>query len=253
VELEGRPVGAIVYDIALCDEPSLVRSVAAAAGLAVQNERLQAQLRARVAQLRTSRARIVEAAALERRRLERNLHDGAQQRLVALSLTLRLAHGRVRSDPDQAQALLAGAAVELKLAQEELRELARGIHPAILSDRGLEPALEALAGRSPIPVSLAALPAERLPESIEAAAYFVVAEALTNVAKYAGASAATVRVSRQNGSAFVEVDDDGRGGADPARGSGLRGLADRVGALDGKLAITSPPGGGTRLRAEIPV
>jgi signal transduction histidine kinase len=253
VELEGRPVGAIVYDIALCGEPDLVRSVAAAAGLAVRNEQLQAQLRARVEQLRASRARIVEAASHERRRLERNLHDGAQQRLVALSLTLRLAHGRVRSDPDQAQALLAGAADELKLAQEELRELARGIHPAILSDRGLEPALEALAGRSPVPVALGPLPDERLPEPIEAAAYFVVAEALTNVAKYAGATSATVRVSRQNGSAFVEVDDDGRGGADPARGTGLRGLADRVGALDGKLAITSPPGGGTRLRAEIPV
>ena len=253
VELEGRPVGAIIYDIVLCDEPSLVRSVAAAAGLAVHNEQLQAQLRARVEQLRASRARIVEAAAQERRRLERNLHDGAQQRLVALSLTVRLAHGRVRSDPDKAQELLAGAAEELKLAQEELRELARGIHPAILSDRGLEPALEALAGRSPVPVELASVPADRLPEPIEAAAYFVVAEALTNVAKYASASHATVRVSRVNGSAFVEVDDDGCGGADPARGSGLRGLADRVGALDGRLAITSPPGGGTRLRAEIPV
>jgi signal transduction histidine kinase len=219
----------------------------------VQNERLQAQLRARVEQLRASRARIVEAAALERRRLERNLHDGAQQRLVALSLTMRLAHARVASDPDQARALLEGAAQELKLAQEELRELARGIHPAILSDRGLEPALEALAGRSPVPVALEGVPAERLPEPIEAAAYFVVAEALTNVAKYAAASQAVVRVSRYNGSALVEVSDDGVGGADPVRGSGLRGLADRVGALDGKLAITSPPGRGTRLRAEIPV
>jgi signal transduction histidine kinase len=253
VEWEGRPVGAIVYDIALCDEPDLLRSVAAAAGLAVQNESLQAQLHARVAQLRASRARIVEAGQHERRRLERNLHDGAQQRLVALSLTLRLASGRVESDPDKARELLAGAADELKLAQEELRELARGIHPAILSDRGLEPALEALAGRSPVPVALESLPEERLPGPIEAAAYFVVAEALTNVAKYAGASQAIVRVSRYNGSACVEVDDDGIGGADPGRGSGLRGLADRIGALDGKLAITSPPGGGTRLRAEIPV
>jgi signal transduction histidine kinase len=253
VELEGRPVGAIVYDIALCEEPGLVRSVAAAAGLAVHNERLQAQLRARVEQLRASRARIVEAASLERRRLERNLHDGAQQRLVALSLTMRLAHNKVACDPDQARELLEGAGQELKLAQEELRELARGIHPAILSDRGLEPALEALAGRSPVPVALETVPKVRLPEPIEAAAYFVVAEALTNVAKYAGASHAVVRVSQYDGSAYVEVDDDGVGGADPARGSGLRGLVDRVGALDGKLAITSPPGGGTRLRAEIPV
>jgi signal transduction histidine kinase len=253
VELEGRTVGAIVYDIALCDEPDLVRSVAAAAGLAVHNEQLQAQLRARVEQLRASRARIVEAAGLERRRLERNLHDGAQQRLVALSLTVRLAQCKIDSDPDKAHELLAGAAGELKLAQEELRELARGIHPAVLSDRGLEPALEALAGRSPVPVALEGVPDERLPEPIEAAAYFVVAEALTNVAKYASASHASVRVSRVNGSAFVEIDDDGCGGADPTRGSGLRGLADRVGALDGKLKITSPPGGGTRLRAEIPV
>jgi signal transduction histidine kinase len=253
VELEGRPVGAIVYDIALCAEPDLVRSVAAAAGLAVHNEQLQAQLRARVEQLRASRARIVEAAGQERRRLERNLHDGAQQRLVALSLTVRMAQGKVHCDPEKADEMLAGAAQELKLAQEELRELARGIHPAVLSDRGLEPALEAVAGRSPVPVALEGVPEERLPEPIEAAAYFVVAEALTNVAKYASASHASVRVSRVNGSAFVEIDDDGCGGADPARGSGLRGLADRVGALDGKLAITSPPGGGTRLRAEIPV
>jgi signal transduction histidine kinase len=253
VELEGNRIGAIVYDVALCDEPELIRSVAAAAGLAVQNERLQAQLMARLEQLRASRARIVEAGTLERRRLERNLHDGAQQRLVALSLTLRLAHQRVRSDPDKAEQMLSDAMHELTTAQEELRELARGIHPAILSDRGLEPALEALAGRSPIPIELEAVPNERLPEAIEAAAYFVVAEALTNVAKYAGASRATVRVSRANGTALVEVADDGCGGADPDRGTGLRGLADRVQALDGRLAITSPPGVGTRLRAEIPV
>jgi signal transduction histidine kinase len=253
VELEGRRVGAIVYDVALCDEPDLVRSVAAAAGLAVQNERLQAQLRARVEQLRASRARIVEAGTHERRRLERNLHDGAQQRLVALSLTLRLAEQRVRKDPDTTEKMLAAAQEELKLAQAELRELARGIHPAVLSDRGLEPALEALAGRSPVPVLLEGVPTERLPEPIEAAAYFVVAEALTNVAKYASATQATVRVSWSNGTALVEVADDGCGGADPDRGTGLRGLADRVQALDGKLAISSPPGQGTRLRAEMPV
>jgi signal transduction histidine kinase len=239
--------------VALCDEPDLVRSVAAAAGLAVQNERLQAQLRAQVEQLRASRARIVEAGTVERRRLERNLHDGAQQRLVALSLTLRLAEQRVRSHPETTETLLAGAQEELKLAQAELRELARGIHPAILSDRGLEPALEALAGRSPVPVRLEGVPEERLPGPIEAAAYFVVAEALTNVVKYAGASQATVRVTQFDGRALVEVADDGCGGADPGRGTGLRGLADRVQALDGNLAISSPPGEGTRLRAEIPV
>jgi signal transduction histidine kinase len=219
----------------------------------MENERLQAQLRARVEELRTSRARIVEATTKERRRLERNLHDGAQQRLVALSLTLRLAQANVGKDPGKAGQLLFAAQEELTLALGELRELARGIHPAILSDRGLEAALEALAGRAPIPVELAEVPSERLPEAIEAAAYFVVAEALTNVVKYAHASQATVSIGRYNGAAIVEVADDGIGGADPTRGSGLRGLADRVTALDGKMMLDSPAGAGTRLRAEIPV
>ena len=253
VELEGRRVGAILHDITLCEDPELLRSVAAAAGLAMENERLQAQLRARVEELRASRARIVEAGTQERRRLERNLHDGAQQRLVALSLTLRLAQGKLHSDPEKANYLINSAQEELTLALGELRELARGIHPAVLSDRGLGPALEALAGRAPIAVELAELPAEPLPEAIEAAAYFVVAEALTNVVKYAHASQATVRVSRLNGRAIVEVADDGIGGADPGRGSGLRGLADRVSALDGNMQLDSPAGAGTTLRAEIPV
>jgi signal transduction histidine kinase len=253
VELEGRRVGAIVHDITLSEDPEMLRSVAAAAGLAMENERLQAQLRARVEELRTSRARIVEAGTHERRRLERNLHDGAQQRLVALSLTLRLAQGKVHKDPERADELLSAAQQELTLALGELRELARGIHPAVLSDRGLGAALEALAGRAPVEVDLAEMPGDRLPEPIEAAAYFVVAEALTNVVKYAHASQATVRVSRRNGHAIVEVADDGIGGADPDRGSGLRGLADRISALDGRMSLDSPAGAGTRLRAEIPV
>jgi signal transduction histidine kinase len=253
VEVEGRRVGAIVHDATLCDDPDAVRSVAAAAGFAVENERLQAELRARVEDLRTSRARIVDAGLLERRRLERNLHDGAQQRLVALSLTLRMAEGKVRSDPERSEALLADAHAQLTTALAELRELARGIHPAVLSDRGLGPALEALAGGSPVPVRLTAVPDERLPPAIETAAYYVVAEALTNVVKYAGASEATVAVKRDNGAAVVEVRDDGVGGADPGRGSGLQGLADRVAALDGSLVLDSPAGSGTRLRAEIPV
>ncbi len=252
VEREGRRVGAIVHDRALCDDPELVASVAAAAGLSIENERLQAQLRARVQELRASRARIVEAGTAERRRLERNLHDGAQQRLVALSLTMRVAQNRIERDPDGARAMLAGAQEELTLALAELRELARGIHPAVLSDRGLHAALEALAGRSPVPVELAA-PEERLPAPVEAAAYFVVAEALTNVAKYAQATQARVSVSRGNGQAVVEVVDNGVGGADPARGTGLRGLADRLSALDGRLEVRSPQGAGTLLRAEIPV
>jgi signal transduction histidine kinase len=253
VELEGRRVGAVVYDRSLCEEPELVASVAAAAALAVQHERLTAELRARVEELRASRQRLVEAGIAERRRLERNLHDGAQQRLVALSLTLRLAQNKMRKDPDAAERLMAGTHEELRLALEELRELARGIHPAVLSDRGLQGALEALAGRLPIPVELSEGPDDRLPAPIEAAAYFVVAEALTNVVKYAAASHASVTVVRSNGHAIVEVRDDGVGGADPGRGSGLRGLADRVAALDGRLELESPPGKGTLLRAEIPV
>ena len=166
---------------------------------------------------------------------------------------MRVAQGRLRKDPDGAEELLAGAQEELDAALEELRELARGIHPAVLSDRGLEPALEALAGRSPVPVELARTPHERLPPAVEAAAYFVVAEALTNVVKYATATQARVSISRTNGHAVVEVADDGIGGADPGRGSGLRGLADRVSALDGTLELRSPEGAGTLLRAEIPV
>ena len=205
------------------------------------------------ADLRQSRARIVEATSSERRRLERNLHDGAQQRLVSLSLSLRLALGKVHDDPEGAERLLNGASDELSRALEELRELARGIHPAVLTDRGLEPALQSLVTRAPVPVTVAEAPTERLPEPVEAAAYYVVAEALTNIAKYANAKAATVRVSRANGRALVEVTDDGVGGADVSRGTGLRGLADRVGALDGTLEVESPPGGGTTIRAEIPV
>jgi len=244
VELEGQRVGAIVHDASA--EPEALASLAAAAGLAMRGERLEAALR-------RSRKRIVEAGLAERRRLERNLHDGAQQRLVALSLTLRIAQNQIASKPDKAATMVGAAQEELTRALEELRELARGIHPAVLSDRGLGPAVEALAVRSPLPVKIVEVPGERLPEPVEAAAYFVIAEALTNVAKYANASTATVAVRRKNGHAHVEVRDDGVGGADPGRGSGLRGLADRVGALDGSLALDSPPGSGTTLRAEIPV
>jgi len=204
------------------------------------------------AELKASRARIVEAGMAERRRLERNLHDGAQQRLVALSLALRLAKARLRESAEEAESLLDAASEELAQALEELRELARGIHPAVLTDRGLDAALEALADRAPVPVALDELPAQRLPAAVEAAAYFVVAESLTNVAKYAGAHEAHVRVARLNGAAVVEVRDDGVGGARPAAGSGLRGLADRLAALDGRLEVDSPPGHGTIVRATIP-
>jgi PAS domain S-box-containing protein len=202
-------------------------------------------------ELRQSRVRIVRAGDEARRKLERNLHDGAQQRLVSLSLALRLAHARLKDDPQEAERLLDGASQELAQALEELRELARGIHPAVLSERGLSAALEALAGRATLPVEFSA-PPDRLPPAVEAAAYYVISEALANVGKYAQASSVEVSVSRLNGRAIVEVADDGVGGADPTRGTGLRGLADRVEALDGVLQVESEPGVGTRIRAEIP-
>src|SRR5439155_15280124 len=199
-----------------------------------------------------SRQRIVAAGDDARRKLERNLHDGAQQRLVSISLSLRLAQGQLEKNPAAAQEVLEASREELARALEELRELARGIHPAVLTDRGLEAALDALAARAPLPVQIDG-PDGYLPPPVEAAAYYVVSEALANVTKYAQASSVKVTVGRTNGSALVEVADDGVGGADPLRGSGLRGLADRVASLSGKLAIHSPPGAGTRVRAEIPL
>jgi len=204
-------------------------------------------------ELTSSRARIVQAGDAARRRLERNLHDGAQQRLVALSLSIRLAQAKLAGDPEAAHKQLEAASEELALALEELRELARGIHPAILTDRGLNAALESLAMRATVPVELRDICEERLPPPVEAAAYYVVAESLTNVAKYADASSASVSITRNDGRAVVEVEDDGVGGADASRGTGLRGLADRVAALEGRLVVTSTPGGGTRVRAEIPL
>jgi signal transduction histidine kinase len=252
IERESVPVAAIVHDAALLDEPGLVRAAGAAAALALENERLEAELKARVAELQVSRAKVIEAGMAERRALERNLHDGAQQRLVALSLQLGLARSKLRDDPDVAERILDGARTELASALEELRELARGIHPAILTDRGLGPALEALAGRAPVPVEVDAIPEGRMPMPVEAVAYFVVAESLTNMAKYADAEYASVRVVRENGYAVVEIEDNGIGGADPSAGSGLRGLADRLAALDGRLEVDSPPGVGTTVRARIP-
>jgi signal transduction histidine kinase len=213
---------------------------------------LDAELRARVEELRASRARLVEAGDTERQRLERNLHDGAQARLVGLALLIGHARRRVDTDPKETAALLDRAMAELKTSLGELRELARGIHPAVLTEYGLEPALHALASRAPVPVTLEAGTEERLPAPVEVAAYFVVSEALTNVAKYAQATEATVAVRRINGCVTLDITDDGIGGADAAQGSGLRGLNDRVAALDGTLALDSRPGEGTRLHVEIP-
>jgi PAS domain S-box-containing protein len=203
--------------------------------------------------LAASRSRIVEAGDAERRRLERNLHDGAQQQLVSLAVQLRLVEARLEKDPAAARADLVNAREQLVQALDELRELARGIHPAILTDGGLAPALSALATRAPVPVEITDLPGERLPEPVEAAAYYLIAEAITNVAKHARASHVAVSVRRDDGRLLVHVADDGVGGADSAGGSGLNGLTDRVEALHGRLRIDSPRGGGTRIDAQIPV
>jgi signal transduction histidine kinase len=252
IEHEGRRVGAIVHDAELAEERDLVRAVGATAALTLENERLDAELRAHVDELRASRARIVTAGYTERQRLERDLHDGAQQRLMALGINLRLARDLVTSDMQAAAGLLDASLEELNQATRELRELARGIHPAVLTDRGLDAALNGLAGRSPVPVELVQTLDERLPSSVESAVYFVVAEALTNVARYAQAHTVRVTVVRSNGHVDVQVSDDGVGGADLAHGSGLRGLSDRVAALDGRLELTSADGNGTTVTARIP-
>jgi signal transduction histidine kinase len=246
------PIAALLHDPVLLERRGLLEAAGAAARLALENERLQAELRAQVAELHASRTRIVQAGDEERRRLERNLHDGAQQRLLSLGLALQLARTELGGNANGASELLAEAEDELRAALDELRELARGIHPAILTDQGLAAAVRSLAERSGVPVTIVAVPERRLDESIEAAAYFLVSESLANCAKYARASAVRVTITRQNGAAIVDVDDDGVGGADPAGGSGLRGLSDRVHALDGTLRIESPRGGGTHIHAELP-
>jgi signal transduction histidine kinase len=251
VERDGREIAAIVYDASLDDDPELVEAVSAAAALALENEQLHVESEGRRAELQASRERIVTAGDTERRRLERNLHDGAQQRLVALSMQLRLLRGRIREDPSTAEALVTTASDELALSLTELRELARGLHPAVL-DHGLETALESLASLSPVPTTVTYGAERELPAPVELAAYFVASEALTNVAKYAQARVAHVLVTHAAGRLVVEVADDGIGGADVAGGSGLRGLADRVDALDGRLLVVSPPGEGTSVRAELP-
>jgi PAS domain S-box-containing protein len=203
--------------------------------------------------LAASRARLVEVGDAERQRLERNLHDGAQQRLVALALQLRLVDRRIASDPDAAREDLVGAREHLDHALAELRELARGIHPAVLTDRGLKSAVDALANRAPVPMEVVDIPDDRLPEAVETAAYYLIAEAVTNVAKYAQATHVAVSVRREDGQLVVRVSDDGVGGADPSGGTGLRGLSDRVEALHGRLRVESPRGGGTHISADIPI
>ena len=251
IELRGEHVAALLHDASLREEPELLDAVTAAVGIALENARLQSELLARLEELRGSRARILEAAQSERRRLERDLHDGAQRRLVALSLELGLLGERLDSDPETSRAL-EQARDELVESLHELRELARGIHPAVVAGHGLEVALESLVARAPVPVRLTVDLDGRLPERIEMAAYYLVSEGLANVGKYARAAGAKVDITSRNGELVVEVVDDGVGGANTDGGSGIRGLADRVEALGGRLRVWSPGGGGTRVRAEIP-
>jgi signal transduction histidine kinase len=251
VENGGRRVAAVIHDAALEARPELVQAAATGAVLALENEQLKADLRARLEELRQSRKRIVQASTDARRRLERDLHDGAQQQLVALSLDLQMLKGRI--EMEETRALVDATAEKLAAALAELRELARGIHPAVLTERGLGPSLESLAARAPVPVELDVRLERRASAAIEAAAYFLCAEALTNVVRYAHAESARVSLWEADGALHVEIEDDGVGGADPAVGSGLRGLEDRVAAVDGRLRIVSPLGRGTTIAAVIPL
>jgi signal transduction histidine kinase len=247
IEGDGIRLGALVHDNSLLQSRALLDGVTAAARLALENARLQAELRAQLREVRESRGRIVEAGDAERRRIERNLHDGAQQHLLAIRLAVRVA----RKDAGDLEPQLAEIDAELGSALEELRALARGLHPPILSEAGLAPALETLARRAAIPVEIVAVPSARLPEAVETAAYYVAAEGVANALKHARPSHVRIEVSRTDGGAVVAVVDDGRGGA-TLQGSGLRGLRDRVEALDGSLAVESEPGRGTTLRAVFP-
>ena len=250
VDRDGRPLAAIAYDASLDDDPELVEAVTAAAAIAIDNTRLLAERETQLAEIKASRERIVAAGDAERRRLERNLHDGAQQRLVGIALQLRLLQNRVADDPSATQ-LVTTASDELAHSLSELRELARGIHPAVL-EHGLGAALDSLATRSTVPTDVDCVLPGRLPEQVELAAYFVACEALANVAKYAQARHAAIRVRCEDDVLRVDIADDGVGGADEGLGSGLRGLADRVEALDGRLLVTSSAGTGTTVSAELP-
>jgi signal transduction histidine kinase len=254
LDRDGEPIAAIAHDRVLREDPGLVAAATAVLRLAVENERLTAEVRDQLASVRASRARLVEAAEAERRRIERDLHDGAQQRLIGVALSLQEARAEARRNTPDAPYLrqLDDTADELLAAVDELRELARGIHPAILTEDGLGVAVTSLARRAAVPVELDLALDGRLSPTIEATAYYVVAEALTNVTRHARARSVIVRVSHHDELLEVEVGDDGDGGADARLGSGINGLIDRLEAVSGSLEIHSPPGAGTRLRAVIP-
>jgi signal transduction histidine kinase len=250
VEREGQPVAALVHDPAVLEDPGLLEAVTSAAQLAAANARLRAEVQARVVELAASRRRILEAGDEERRRLERRLREGAEARLGELAVTLRRGRGSASGEHTRDQ--IAHAEEQLARTLEELRRLAHGLHPRVLSEHGLEGALAVLATDLPLPVEIK-VTGDQLPERVAVAAYFVCAEALTNVAKHAAAAHAAVAVTASEGRVRVEIEDDGIGGADPAHGSGLRGLADRVETFAGTLQVESVPGHGTRLAAEIPL
>jgi signal transduction histidine kinase len=252
VEREGETIAALIHDPALAENSELVQSVCAAAGLTLENARLQAELRARLAELQASRARLVEATESERRRIERDLHDGTQQRLVSIAMTLGLVESKLAADRRVVEPVLREARETLAVALDELRELTQGIRPAILVERGLAAALDDLSRRAALPVRLEVTVSGRLSEQVESAAYFVASEALSNAAKHSHASEVRLAASKERDALVLEVADDGIGGAVPGGGSGLRGLADRVEALGGRLTVSSPPGRGTTLRAQFP-
>jgi signal transduction histidine kinase len=252
VERDGEPTAALLHDPALNDNAELVDSVCAAAALTLENERLQVELRARLVELQASRTRLVEATEAERRRIERDLDGGTQQRLVSLAMSLGLLDSKLPGDPNAAKPIAREAREALTVTLEELRELSQGIHPAVLTERGLPAALDDLCQRAALPAHLELSIDVRLPAQVETAAYFVVSEALTNAVKHSHASEVRIAASREDQMLSVEISDDGIGGGGGGDGSGLRGLADRVEALGGRLTMLSPPGRGTTVRAELP-
>jgi len=252
VERGGKPIAALVHDRALADDNELMQSVCAAAALTLENARLQAELRVRLAELQASRARLVTATESERRRIERDLHDGTQQRLVSIAMTLGFAESQLAADRPAVEPVLREARDALTTALAELRELTQGIRPAILVERGLAAALDDLSRRAALPVHLDIAISGRMPEQVEGAAYFVASEALANAAKHSHANEVRLSAVRNGAVLVLEVTDDGIGGAAAGGGTGLRGLADRVEALGGRLTASSPPGRGTTVRAEIP-
>lgn len=253
LEADGAPLAALVHDEFLRHDPEILEAVTAAARLAISNERLRAEVQAQLEEVRASRARIVQAGDDERRRLERDLHDGAQQHLVTLSMKLGMLRERAEGAVDRDVALSLGrASASLREAIRELRELARGVHPVALTEEGLPAAIRSLVDRAPAPVAVETVLRARLPASVEATAYRVIGEGLANVAKHAPSAKVAVRVHEEGSAVLVDVCDDGPGGADLTRGSGLQGLGDRVAASGGTLTIESPPGQGTTLHAVIP-